>query len=91
MERDIKLVPHITEKALKNQDINQYIFEVSKKSTKPEIKKLIEKKYNVKVKNIRIINLPPKTKRFQRKESKVSAVKKAVLTLQKGYKIDFEV
>ncbi|MGC9031326.1 MAG: 50S ribosomal protein L23 [Minisyncoccia bacterium] len=89
MERDIKLTPHLTEKAIKNGDQNQYVFEVDKRANKIEIKKMVERKYNVKVKRMKIVNLPPKIKRLQRKESKVGGIKKAIITLQKGYKIEF--
>jgi len=82
--------PLITEKAAVFAQNNEYVFEVEKQSTKPQIKAEIEKIFNVKVKNVKTIMLPGKTKRVgrARREVKKSDWKKAIVKLEKGQKID---
>ena len=57
---DFNLVkkPCITEKASFLAEKNFYTFEVAKNANKIEIKDFIEKKYNVNVVLVRIINVP---------------------------------
>jgi large subunit ribosomal protein L23 len=63
-------------------------FEVNKASNKLVIKDAVEKIWDVKVNNVRIINTPGKKKVFARKVFETSGGKKAIVTLKKGYKID---
>ena len=89
--KEIILIPHITEKAMKSKDSNQYVFEVNKEANKTEIKKEVERRYKVKVIDVKIINLPGKKKRYLRKISKMSGLKKAIVKLKKGDKIATEI
>jgi|YelNatPaOPRAMG01_1025707.scaffolds.fasta_scaffold31141_2 large subunit ribosomal protein L23 len=89
--KEIILIPHITEKAMKSRDLNQYVFEVNKEANKTEIKKEVERRYKVKVIDVKIINLPGKKKRYLRKISKMSGLKKAIVKLKKGDKIATEI
>ena len=90
-EYDIIKRPIITEKLTFIQEENPNIvgFIVDKKATKPEIKRAVEKIFNVKVKKVRVINMKGKPKRFGRFEGRRSSFKKAYVILEKGEKINF--
>jgi large subunit ribosomal protein L23 len=86
--------PLFTEKVTAlTEKLNQYAFEVNLESNKIEIAQAVEKKFNVKVKNVKTIIHQGKSKsRLTRKgllEGKTSKVKKAFVTLEKDQKIDF--
>jgi len=84
--------PHITEKASFLVDQNKYIFKVSFKANKVEIKKIIEALYGVKVEKVNLIHVPPKKRRLGRNEGwrhgLKKGFKKAIITLAKGEKIE---
>lgn len=80
--------PHVTEKASYLAAENKYVFEVTGNANKTEIKKSIEKLYNVKVDSVNILNMPSKKRRVGRSIGVKSGFKKAVVTLPKGQKID---
>lgn len=63
-------------------------FEVHKDANKVMVRNAIEKIWNVKVKNVRIMNVKGKTKSFGRRSFLSSGKKKAIVTLRAGYKID---
>ncbi len=90
-EYDIIKRPIITEKLTMIQEENPNIvgFIVDKRATKPEIKKAVEKIFNVKVKKVRVINMKPKPKRLGRFQGRSSSFKKAYVILEKGEKINF--
>ena len=79
--------PRITEKAGLMMDFNKYMFKVFPEANKIQIKKAVEKLYNVKVKNVNIINVVGKQRRIGRFEGWKSGYKKAIVTLKEG-KID---
>jgi large subunit ribosomal protein L23 len=86
---DIIKRPLITTKSVDlYKKYGQYTFEVHKNATKLTVGDAIEKLWSVKVAKVRIINLPGKVKFFGRRPFQSSGVKKAVVTLQKGYKIE---
>lgn len=78
----------ITEKASYLKSENKYLFEVSKNSTKNEIKKAIFHVYGHWPKNINIINLGGKNVRYGKHSGTTSGKKKAVVTLKKGDSIE---
>lgn len=80
--------PLVTEKALILEGKRQYVFEVSKNSSKPIIKKEIENLYGVKVQSVNIINIKRKTRMFRGKLGFNPGFKKAVVQLKEGYKIE---
>ncbi|TSC90652.1 MAG: large subunit ribosomal protein L23 [Parcubacteria group bacterium Gr01-1014_2] len=80
--------PIVTEKAVNLSKGNKYVFRVFPKTNKVEVKKAIEKLYEVKVKNIRIINTVPKKRQVGRFEGWRPGFKKAIITLEKGYRIE---
>jgi len=84
------LRPRITEKSgIMGESLNVYTFEVSKDSTKHSIEKEIITLYKVTPEKIRIINLPARNVIVRGKKGLQSAVKKALVFLKKGDKIDF--
>ena len=80
--------PHITEKASALNSLNQYIFKVFTDANKIQIRKAIENLYNVKVESVKILNMPGKQRRLGRIEGRKPGFKKAIVKLEKDYKID---
>jgi large subunit ribosomal protein L23 len=80
--------PRITEKNTLLQEQNKYIFNVDFNANKTEIKKEIKRLYNVDVLSVNIINIPAKKKRFGNKFFEKRRVKKAIVTLKDGQKIE---
>ena len=70
------------------KDFGKVTFWVDKLSNKVMIRHAIETIWEVKVDNIRVVNLHGKTKTVGRKSCKMPDKKKAIVTLKKGYKID---
>ena len=87
---DIIKRPIITEKSSGLVDKLQYTFEVAVDANKVEIKKA--EIFNVKVVEIRTVNVHRKPKRLQRYEGYKAAYKKAIVRLAAGQSIDvFEI
>ena len=84
------LGPQVSEKAtLVADENNQFVFKVVVDATKPEIKRAVEKLFNVKVKSVQVSNVKGKVKRFGQRLGKRSSWKKAVVRLHEGHDIDF--
>ena len=91
-ERIFKVLsaPHISEKATVVSDKhNQIVFKVAKDATKAEIKAAVEQLWEVKVESVRTLVMKGKTKRFGRGMGKRADWKKAYVSLQDGFDIDF--
>ena len=87
---DIILRPRITEKTgIMNETANIYTFEVVLNATKQTVEKAIKSLYKVSPTKVRIINLPAKKVFVRGKNGSKSAVKKALVYLKKGDKIEF--
>lgn len=83
----------ITEKATSDSELNnRYSFEVNTKANKVEIKKAVEAAYGVSVEKVRTINVRPDRRTRHTKtgiqNGKTNAVKKAIVQLAEGEKID---
>lgn len=88
-ERDIIKAPIITEKSASlAQDKNTITFSVDTKANKTEIKNAVEKIFDVKVDSVNTINVKPKKKRVGRYTGKTNKVKKAIVKLKEGSKIE---
>jgi large subunit ribosomal protein L23 len=85
---DVILAPIITEKATMASEANQVIFKVQKSATKPEIKAAVERLFDVKVKAVNTLVRKGKRKVFKGTRGVQSDVKKAIVTLAEGQKID---
>ena len=85
---DVILSPVITEKATIASEHNKVIFKVARTATKPQIKEAVEKLFDVKVKSVNTLTRKGKMKVFKGMRGRQSDVKKAVVTLQEGHRID---
>jgi len=85
---DVILSPVITEKSSEASEANQVVFKVRRTATKPEIKKAIETLFGVKVLAVNTLIRKGKTKRFRGIKGRQQDVKKAVVKLAEGDKID---
>lgn len=89
--KNIQIKPIVSEKSynLANAS-NKYTFSVPSSVSKIEITKEVESKYKVKVEDVNITIRPGKIKRDWKtnKRTRKSDVRKAVVTLKKGDKID---
>ena len=81
---DLVRRPIITEKATLLLENNQYTFEVSPRSTKPEIKAAVESLFEVKVVGVSTINPPRKQRRVGKFLGYRPIYKRAVVTLADG-------
>jgi large subunit ribosomal protein L23 len=85
---DIIRTPVITEKATNASEHNQVIFRVPLAATKREVKAAVEGLFNVTVSAVNTIRVAGKVKRFRGKPGRRSDVKKAIVTLGQGQRID---
>ena len=82
--------PLRTEKSVADgEDTNSYHFEVDLRANKIQIKKAVEKFFNVKVQDVRTLVRKGKTRRVRFKLGRTKDWKKAVITLKEGSTIDF--
>jgi len=86
-DREIIIHPIITEKAVKLQEENKYVFRVNPKATKNEIKKAVQEMFGVTVLKVNTVNVPGKKKRLGRFEGRTSAWKKAIVYVKPGERI----
>jgi len=88
-ETEVIKVPLISEKSTFLANVkNCYTFEVDKKADKDMIRAAIEKLYNVKVVDVRTINVAGKPRRTRSGEKTTPEWKKAVVKLHPDHKID---
>jgi len=80
--------PHISEKATDLSENGKYIFRVYKDANKSEIKKAVAGLYGVVVKEVNIINIKTKTRILRGRKGEKPGYKKAIVTLEKGHKIE---
>ncbi len=92
-ERVILVKPLYTEKIARLQDdLNKYAFQVVRDANKIEIRKAIEKKFEVKVSSVRTMLMPGKVRqqmtRAGRFHGRRPEWKKAIVTLVEGDKLE---
>ena len=80
--------PLVTEKSTALAGLNKYAFEVMPHANKVQIKQAVEVSFNVRVRNVNTCNVRGKVRRFGKRLSKGRSWKKAIVTLQEGYKIE---
>ena len=87
---EIIIKPLITEKvSVATEQENRYGFVVATKANKHQIKSAVERPYDVKVLNVKTSITPGKLKRMGKSIKKTSKVKKALVQLAEGQKIEF--
>ena len=85
---DVIVAPVITEKATFASELNKVVFKVRKDATKPQIKAAVEGLFDVKVESVNTLVRKGKTKIFRGNRGTQSDVKKAVVSLAEGHRID---
>jgi large subunit ribosomal protein L23 len=85
---DTIVSPVITEKATIASESNQFVFKVRRDATKPQIKAAIESLFDVKVTTVNTLIRKGKSKVFRGVRGVQQDVKKAVVTLADGHRID---
>jgi large subunit ribosomal protein L23 len=85
---DVILAPVITEKASAVSESNQVVFKVRRDATKPQIKAAIEALFKVKVLSVNTLTRKGKAKNFRGIRGKQQDVKKAIVRLAEGDRID---
>jgi large subunit ribosomal protein L23 len=86
----IILRPLVTEKGIHRAETNnQYSFEVNPLANKIQIRKAIEYLFDVKVVKVRTQNRKGKPRRYRLKYGMTKNWKKALVTLDQEYRIDF--
>ena len=78
---DIIIAPVVTEKSSGEIQEGKYTFKVNKKATKIDIKKAVEKLFEVKVLDVNTVTVKGKEKRVGRNVGKTSDWKKAIVTI----------
>jgi len=85
----VLLRPRITEKASMLAEKNTYVFEVHPKANKKEVAAAIMNAYKVTPARVHIVNLPAKKVFSRGKKGMQSGLKKAIVYLKHGDKIEF--
>ena len=85
---DVIIAPVITEKATMASEFNKVTFKVARTATKPQIKEAVEKLFDVKVKRVNTLVRAGKMKTFKNRLGQQSDVKRAIVTLEEGHRID---
>ena len=84
----VLLKPTITEKSTLLQESGQYTFRIAPKANKGQVKEAIENNFGVTVVAVNITKLHGKRKRYGPRAKKRPDVKKAVVTLKAGDRIN---
>ena len=82
--------PTVTEKAMfQSTELNQYTFKVNPQATKTDIKKAVESLFDVKVTGVSTQIRKGKPRRYKFTNGRTKDWKKAIVTLDPEFKIDF--
>jgi large subunit ribosomal protein L23 len=84
----ILLRPLVTEKSTTLAESGKYAFEVAREANKVQIKEAVEKAFKVEVASVNVMTVPGKMRRAGRRRGMTPSWKKAVVTLEKGNKIE---
>jgi len=82
--------PHITEKAVSGSDANIHAFKVATTATKRDIKNAVEVLFEVKVADVRTVNVKGEAKNFGKRQGKRKDWKKAYVRLAEGSTLNVE-
>lgn len=86
---DVIRAPHVSEKSARLQETsNQYVFEVAAGASKADVKSAIEKCFDVKVAQVRVLNVKGKYKAFRGRTGQRGTWRKAYVRLSEGQTID---
>ena len=88
---DINVIikPLVTEKSTHQQNTrNAYAFQVNQGANKQQIKRAVEKLYDVKVTDVRTMNRKGKPRRSRFKMTSTSGFKRAIVVLEENSRIE---
>jgi large subunit ribosomal protein L23 len=88
--RDVIRRPIVTEKSMRGTTINKYTFEVDGASPKPVIRDAVQRLFNVRVTRVNVIRIPGRMRRRGQHVFREGGLRKAIVTLRDGDKIDLE-
>lgn len=83
---DVIIKPIITERSMDDMTEGKYTFQVSRRTTKSEVKKAVETIFDVKVEKVTTMNIMGKIKRQGLNSGKRPDWKKAIVKLTEGSK-----
>ena len=83
---DVIKRPVITEKSMLAMDEKKFTFDVDTRANKTLVKQAVEAAFDVKVKNVNIINVRPKFKRVGKYAGYTKKRRKAIVTLTENSK-----
>ncbi len=87
--RELLIAPVITEKGTVLQEKNnQYLFRVSSRANKIQVREAVEKIFKVTVTSVRTVTVHGKMRRMGRSQGRKPSWKKAIVTLKEGETID---
>jgi large subunit ribosomal protein L23 len=84
----ILVKPHVSEKATYLSDEGRYTFEIYPRANKIQVRNAVSNLYGVKVKDVNIVNIKAKKRILRGMEGHKPGYKKAIVTLEKGEKIE---
>ena len=79
---------YVSEKAPRLHGMNQYTFIVFNSTNGSEVKKQVERVFDVKVRDVKVLNMPRKNRNIGQHPGFKSGFKKAIVVLEKGYSIE---
>jgi large subunit ribosomal protein L23 len=77
----------ITEKSTILQEGGKYVFQVALKANKVEVKQAVETTFSVKVMDVNMTKIRGRVRRYGPRLKKMPDIKKAVVTLRRGDRI----
>ena len=80
--------PHLSEKAHMASESNQVVFKVRTDANKAEIRQAVELLFDVKVADVKVVNVKGKNKRFGMTRGRRSDWKKAYVKLAEGSSVE---
>ena len=84
----VLLKPAITEKSTLLAESGKYTFVIAPEANKVQVKEAVEKNFNVTVLDVNITKQSGKRKRYGPRFKKLADIKKAVVTLKPGDRIN---
>jgi large subunit ribosomal protein L23 len=87
--RSVIIKPVVSEKSYQLIESNKYVFQVDPRAGKEEIKDAVESIFKVRVVGVNTMHRVGKIKKQGRTQGRTSAMKKAIVTLAQGDKIEF--
>lgn len=85
----VLIEPWITESSTSLMELNKYVFKISSRTNKSEVKKAIKELYGVEVLGVNTVSIPKKFRTQGRTQGWKSGFRKAIVTIKEGAKIDF--